>query len=282
MTAIFMRVSSKKKRALIVRFTGRLNKRAGGSFSGGLQFQLQLQRIPRDAPGESKKIDPASLNTSTTPVMSAATGKACHSAPSMGPTSTTDVKPSTTVIQRAHCKRNATQPYKPAINARDAIIAAMGSPGPVISANPISTHDNAYASPRHASAVESACLRHGARALGVCCNASFDNVLVVFMPAPAAWFFDASCCIRLIRGSLMHGSCQIADKLGTSLAFNFIAPYSGDLPDEMPLCCRRFYRDYRAKQSTKQRYDAATLQRCCTRWHALHSPPTSLPTRSQA
>src|SRR5471032_806883 len=130
--------------------------------------------------------------------------------------------------------------------------------------------------------LESACLRHGARALGVCCNASFDNVLVVFMPAPAAWFFDASCCIRLIRGSLMHGSCQIADKLGTSLAFNFIAPYSGDLPDEMPLCCRRFYRDYRAKQSTKQRYDAATLQRCCTRWHALHSPPTSLPTRSQA
>jgi hypothetical protein len=49
---------------------------------------------------------------------------------------------------------------------------------------------------------------------------------------------------------------------------------SGDLPDERPLLFSRFYRGYKAKQGKKQRHDATTLQRCCTQWQALHSPPT--------
>src|ERR1700710_2884317 len=265
MTAIFMGGSSKKKRALIVRFTGRLNKRPASFPSGELQFQLQW--VPCDTWGESRKIDAASLNTSTMPVTSAATGIARHSAPSMGPTSTTDAKPSTTVTQRAHCRRNATHRYKPPINARDAISAAMGSPGPVISASPVSAHESAYARPRHTSAVESACSRHCAPTPCVCCNASFEHVSVVFMPAPAAWFFDASRCIRLIGGSLdarvVPDQMEVGN-IACSMTEAYVQSLCGDacsrdLPDESPHCFWQFRRGHRRN---KAKSSNTTLRDC--------------------
>ena len=69
----------------------------------------------------------------------------------------------------------------------------------------------------------------------------------------------------------MHGLCQLASTLGTSLAFNSFEPHGdGDLPEERPTRLSWL-------QGETAAHDAMTLQRYCTRWQALHS----LPTRSE-
>ncbi len=193
----------------------------------------------------------------------------------MGPTSTTDANPSTTVIQRAHCRRNATQTYKPPINARDATSAATGSLGPAISANPISAHDKAYATPRQISAADSAFSRHGPRTPRACRTASFGYVLVEFMPIPGrltfamhrAAFVLHLCDTRQPYAWLMPGSFKVAN----IACVQFLRAHGdGDLPEERPILLSWL-------QGETPAHDATTLQRCCTRWQALHS----LPARSE-
>jgi hypothetical protein len=207
-------------------------------------------------------------------------GRPRHSPPSMGATSTTDANPSTTVIQRAHCRRNATQTYKPPINARDATSAATGSLGPAISANPISAHDKAYATPRQISAADSAFSRHGPRTPRVCRTASFGYVLVEFMPVPGcltfamhrAAFVSYLCDTREAYAWVMPG-CFDA---GNISSFQFLRAHGeGDLPEERPIRLSWL-------QGETPAHDATTLQRSCTRWQALHSLPTrSEPERSK-